>query len=1376
MGRLSRYARKVTRLGHVLRDPFAPTSPGRVRAVTAHAKCGPINRAVVPVVDSLESRLLFVASFDLTQLTQLRNDSRYVDVDGAGVTIAVLDSGIYAANPDLQSNVIGFYNAVSDPVSTPYSTASVAGAFDLEGHGTHTAGIAASSNPDIGVAYASKIVSVKVLADPGEKQLGGSALVRGLQWVKLHAQELDIRVLNMSVGTATNVNAIDSNLEKSEISRLVNELESLGVTVVASAGNSYAQHVAPGVTSIAAVSTISVGNAWATNGRPEDLNSPRGGSGDQYLAIESSAQPDRIASTSQRGTLANQVLAPGQSIFSTWNGDGGDGRHKIVSGTSMAAPFVAGLVALMQDAAFTYGGQYFSDPSQILQIIKQTSDTITDADVPDNNRYDSETGALLPLPETGLTFKRVNALKAVQRVIEIVTAGNPTPGQPGTVTDTNAVRSGATIVPQLNATRRFEYVGRVGRDGVIEVGAGDIDLYRVSLQTRGNLIVQLTRPQGTSAFAGAIRLFNAAGTEIAQADGTTGNYPTLETDPFDPLNTGVYYVGISAQPNVAYNVVNGSGIATGGTAGDYQVVISLNNPDPDGVIQGAVEVDLTNPLESVVDPLGSGRKVTLTRQKELLGSDRPNPGGSGRVPVDTDVDFYRVVAPDNGKLQVDIDAVSVYGSDAADTYLKVYDESLNLLSENDDDQGSTDSRIELNAIRGQVYYVAVTVFGNRSFDASDPYASRTPNSTPVDKSYDLLMWLDNGDTNGTALTATNATPGSTISGRVGSDSGAVGTGTSTSKDVDWFRLVAPQAGLLEFKLNPASGFTPSLSLWSLDAASNQITRIDDKSLGIDPSASKLVIRVNSGQEVFAAVTGLGNSDFNWFAIASGAGGGVGNYSLVTELKSPDAARVLTNDSVDNNTPTQLTVGQPINESVGRDGDVVVGAADVDLYTYTPESDVALVVRTIAGSEDDADTFLRLFDSTGTQISFNDNATVTSKASRLIAELKAGQTYYIGVNGAGPGAQDYIARTGAGAAAGASGRYSIVLEALPPGSAAVDFGGKAIGSYTDADGNQITMKLVGPGTGSLLIDGADPDSFVLTLENTTSDTKLIVKGTTTFGDVRISGPLKLFNAPGVLLAGDVTVGGNLDSLVVASSRVGSSVTAASIQSIKAASDFGANLTLSGELGSFVAKNDLTAGVWDIAGGAKSIVASDALANWSATFGGTVKSVKLNTLAADVTAGSFSKMAVKGEVVDAEITATAGGVTTITAGSLTRSELRTTGDIGKATVGSATGSRFFAGVDTAITDLPTSGNPFLTSATIGKLLIKNGPFVDSAIAATTIRSAVINGVEMGNGGSPFGIAATTIEALSVEDGPKWTKGHAPAVSSPLGDFRIEFLSTT
>src|SRR3982751_5199163 len=113
--------------------------------------------------ECLESRCLFSAAFDVTGLTALRADPQFAGVDGSGVTIAVLDTGVFAQNPDLRDNVVAFYNAVQDPVDTPLGSNPVSGAFDNVGHGSHVSGIAASSDPDIGVAFAANLVDVHVL-------------------------------------------------------------------------------------------------------------------------------------------------------------------------------------------------------------------------------------------------------------------------------------------------------------------------------------------------------------------------------------------------------------------------------------------------------------------------------------------------------------------------------------------------------------------------------------------------------------------------------------------------------------------------------------------------------------------------------------------------------------------------------------------------------------------------------------------------------------------------------------------------------------------------------------------------------------------------------------------------------------------------------------------------------------------------------------------------------------------------------------------------------------------------------------------------------------------------------------------------------------
>ena len=115
-----------------------------------------------------------------------------------------------------------------------------------------------------------------------------------------------------------------------------------------------------------------------------------GSDSSQYAAVESDAAVDRFSATSQRSTMSNQLAAPGVDIYSTWNNSSNDGAsgdllHNTLSGTSMSAPLVSGIVALMQDAAETYGGRYLQ-PDEVLSILRSTAQAITDSNVTTNGR------------------------------------------------------------------------------------------------------------------------------------------------------------------------------------------------------------------------------------------------------------------------------------------------------------------------------------------------------------------------------------------------------------------------------------------------------------------------------------------------------------------------------------------------------------------------------------------------------------------------------------------------------------------------------------------------------------------------------------------------------------------------------------------------------------------------------------------------------------------------------------------------------------------------------------------------------------------------------------------------------------------------------
>ena len=223
----------------------------------------------------------------------------------------------------------------------------------------------------------------------------------------------------MSLGLVTQSGGLNLNEvpDPDDISRAIDTLESMGITVVTSSGNSYANDPTPGrVIRRCPRPSASAAPGWTRGSATISARFQGARASTSISPSKTPAPPDRFSATSQRSTLPNQLVAPGVDIYSTWNGTrgspGGDLLHNTISGTSMAAPFVSGLVALMQDAAFTIGGKYIEDVGDVFDILSRTADVFTDANVADNGRYRiDDNGFLDPtplnLPETGRMFRRV---------------------------------------------------------------------------------------------------------------------------------------------------------------------------------------------------------------------------------------------------------------------------------------------------------------------------------------------------------------------------------------------------------------------------------------------------------------------------------------------------------------------------------------------------------------------------------------------------------------------------------------------------------------------------------------------------------------------------------------------------------------------------------------------------------------------------------------------------------------------------------------------------------------------------------------------------------------------------------------------------------
>jgi hypothetical protein len=229
-------------------------------------------------------------------------------LNAAAVGIAIIDTGVCLTHPDLY--VAGGISYVSG----------ISSANDDNGHGSHVAGIAAAKINGVGVrgvAPTARLFAVKVLDSSGSGSL--SAVIAGVNWVTKNAKVKAIKVANMSLGFSATSSTLNNAISKS-----VNA----GVTYVVAAGNNAADAASfspanhPSVIAVSAVAD-------------ED-----GGCGADGLATPYGAD-DSFATFSNYGTVVD-IAAPGVNIYSTFR----DGGYATMSGTSMAAPHVAGCAAL----------------------------------------------------------------------------------------------------------------------------------------------------------------------------------------------------------------------------------------------------------------------------------------------------------------------------------------------------------------------------------------------------------------------------------------------------------------------------------------------------------------------------------------------------------------------------------------------------------------------------------------------------------------------------------------------------------------------------------------------------------------------------------------------------------------------------------------------------------------------------------------------------------------------------------------------------------------------------------------------------------------------------------------------------------------------
>ncbi len=271
--------------------------------------------------------------------------------DGTGIRVAVIDSGIAPSHDDLRNGsgaqrVDQFVDFVHGDTS----------ASDDYGHGTHVAGIIAGNGFDsngarTGIAPGARLVVLKALDGSGHGRI--SDVIAAFDYVVTHNDVLNVRVINLSVGSGV-YESYNADLLTLAAKRAVDA----GIVVVAAAGNAgrnaqgstqYGGITAPG--NAPWVLTVGASSHMGTVDRSDDTIAAFSSRGP--TAFDRTAKPDLVAP----GVGIESLTDPASSLYLTRSQSLLAGTvatsylpYLSMSGTSMAAPVVAGTVALMLQA------------------------------------------------------------------------------------------------------------------------------------------------------------------------------------------------------------------------------------------------------------------------------------------------------------------------------------------------------------------------------------------------------------------------------------------------------------------------------------------------------------------------------------------------------------------------------------------------------------------------------------------------------------------------------------------------------------------------------------------------------------------------------------------------------------------------------------------------------------------------------------------------------------------------------------------------------------------------------------------------------------------------------------------------------------------
>ncbi len=894
---------------------------------------------------------LSVGSADVLNLTSFRADGRFEGIDGRGLTVVVIDTGIdlnhEAFGPDLDEN------GVSDRITftQDFSGEGDGTADDVQSHGTHVASIIGSSASGFtGVAPGVNIVALQALDNSGSgSSLGIEA---SLKWVVANAATLNIVAVNMSLGGNVNTNSLSTHpVYGDELRTLHTEL---GVVTVVAAGNDYRNLQAEGVSLLSAdPNTISVG---AIGG--------------------STATGGDIASFSQRSDDIPTIFAPGAGIIAAL--PGGFAGEK--SGTSMAAPQVAGVVVLAQQLA-QQELERFLTPDEVRQLLTQTSDTFND----DENEQDR-------VINTGLDYSRVDMFDLGEAIIALRETGGtqPDPSNEDTIAGTIATNASITVGSPVQSAinvsgdvdffeisltpgvYEFSLNGAVSNSGILsdplltlfsssgsflttndDGGTGLNSLIEYSVSTEGTYYL------GASAFGSvtgtyelsALRTGSVAGSEIGETVETTGRL-SVEQSVSNELELGAdrdwFAIDLTADQRYQFDLV-------GNTLSDPTLFLYgpdgtlLSNDDDSGTgfnAQLEFAAVTTGTYFVSAEAFSNTMTGTYDLSATLLAAQTDDFGTgvdtSGRLEADGgtttgtleqsgDTDWFEVNLLENITYLFSLTG-SVETDGLGDPLLELFDAAGELIGANDDGGEGFNSLITYSTITNQTVYLSADAFGSAATGSYTIASAATS--------------LPQQDTAGDTSTTVVLSPGETIAGAL-----------EEAGDTDWYAVNVEAGQNYDFSLTRAGDTSiedPYLILY--DVTGNPIAFDDDG--GEDRDAAISYQATTTGRVFISAEAFDLDTDTGTYEIA-----------LSTDTVGDIAG--------DLSTSATLTTDEPVSglfEEIG----------DADWFRLEVQQGQRYVVDLKSeGTLPVSDPFLHIYDVEGNFLLSNDDFSETSFDAQVI---------------------------------------------------------------------------------------------------------------------------------------------------------------------------------------------------------------------------------------------------------------------------------------------------------------------------------------------------------------------------------------------------------